>query len=203
MRHALDLSCAAMTGSLKRQKTILAGLPKAAAAWTKPAVFVIGFAFAISAGPGLAQANSAGSGPDELTFREFFALPVGPRGLEPTERLLALQGRTVRLRGFAAQWTDPPAGLILLAPVPVHLGDEDESFADDLPASTVYVHLSEQATVEVPARQGRIAVVGRLDVGPKSEADGRVSFVRLWLDAPATQAVIHQFQLASETPHAP
>ena len=192
-----------MNANAQRQKMKIGACLTAFTTWVGLVALSGVIAMGISSSPVFAQVSLAGAAPDELTFRDFFTQPVGPRGLEPTTRLLALHGHTVRLRGFAAHWTDPPAGLVLLAPVPVQLGDEDESFADDLPAATVYVHLSDQAVVDVPAHRGQIALVGQLDVGPKSEADGRVSFVRLLLDARATQAVIHHFQLASETSHAP
>ena len=47
----------------------------------------------------LGQAGVAGqalpSGVAELRLRDFYKLPVGPRGLEPTEKLLSLKDRQV------------------------------------------------------------------------------------------------------------
>jgi hypothetical protein len=39
-------------------------------------------------------------GVSDLFFDEFFKLPVGPKGLEMTERLTSLDGKRVRILGF-------------------------------------------------------------------------------------------------------
>ncbi len=39
-------------------------------------------------------------GVEELKFSDFYKLPVGPRGLEPSAELLAMNGKKVRLSGF-------------------------------------------------------------------------------------------------------
>jgi hypothetical protein len=117
----------------------------------------------------------------ELRFNEFYRLPIGPRGLEPSAKLLSLDGQSVRLVGYRVPLAEAPPGLIILAPLPVSLGDEDESFADDLPASAVYVHLPESSAAALPP-SGLLRVSGRLQLGPQREADGRFSFVRLILE---------------------
>ena len=120
-----------------------------------------------------------------LRFADFFQLPIGPRGLEAGPKLLALNGQTVRMVGYMARQDGETAvpGLFILAPVPVTLGDEDESFADDLPASVLYVHLSEpERQGYVQHMPGMLAVRGRLELGPQAEIDGRISFVRMQLE---------------------
>jgi len=136
----------------------------------------------------------------DLKFRDFFKLPIGPRGLAPSERLLSLDGQPVRITGYIAHQDGAFAapGIALLTPLPVSLGDEDESFADDLPAATLYVHLADPlAARAVPYRPGLVAVSGTLQVGAKPEADGRVSFVRLLLDADASQRLVAPPESAS------
>lgn len=118
----------------------------------------------------------------DLRFNEFYRLPIGPRGLEPSRKLLALEGQAVRLVGYRVPVADAPPGLLILSPLPVSLGDEDESFADDLPASAVYVHLPEAAAAALPS-SGLLSVSGRLQLGAQREADGRFSFVRLVLES--------------------
>ena len=55
---------------------------------------------------------------------------------------------------------------------------------DDLPASVVYVHLADaQRSHAVPHLGGLLQFTGTLQLGAQREADGRVSFVRLALDA--------------------
>jgi hypothetical protein len=113
----------------------------------------------------------------DLKFREFYKLPVGPKGLDPTERLLGLDGKKVRLVGYMVQEEHPQAGAFILSPIPTALGDEDESLADDLPPAVVFVHTGLPAPV--PHRGGLISVSGRLAVGAADEPGGRVSLVRL------------------------
>jgi len=127
----------------------------------------------------------------DLKFREFFALPVGPRGLEPSPKLLALDGQHVRLVGYMVRPDLPAAGLLILAPLPVTLGDEDESYADDLPASAVYVHLNAaSAAIKLPFMPGLMTLTGTLQLGSAPEADGRRSNVRLLLDDEASRVLV-------------
>jgi len=156
---------------------------------------------AMSAPAGAEAVTSIADAITELKFRDFFALPIGPHGLVPSARLLGLAGQRVRVVGYMVRQEQPSPGLFILAPLPVALGDEDEAFADDLPAATLYVHLTPPtavpgaapgpapstapttATAAVPPWQpGLVSVTGRLDLGAAPEPDGRLSFVRLQLD---------------------
>lgn len=131
------------------------------------------------------------SGVADLRFGEMFRRPVGPRGLEPSDRLLALAGRTVRLVGYMAAAELPMAGRLILSPLPTQLGDEDEHLADDLPPQAVFVHLSGDAAARtLPHYRGLITLQGRLAVGPLEEPDGHVSSVRLLLDDAASRACL-------------
>jgi hypothetical protein len=129
----------------------------------------------------LALCAGAAAAQTDLRFNEFYRLPIGPKGLEPSQKLLSLEGQAVRLVGYRVPVADAPPGLLILSPLPVSLGDEDESFADDLPASAVYVHLPAAAAAALPPG-GLLSVSGRLQLGAQREADGRFSFVRLVLE---------------------
>lgn len=130
-------------------------------------------------------------GVTELRFAQIFRRPVGPRGLEPTDKLLSLHGRPVRMVGYMAAASLPMAGRLVLAPLPVELGDEDEHLADDLPPQAVFVHLSGPAAARtLPNYAGLLSLTGTLDVGPREEPDGHVSTVRLLLDAAASAACL-------------
>jgi len=121
----------------------------------------------------------------DLKFGDFFKRPVGPRGLEVTPLLRSLDGRRVRIVGYMVRQdsTLGVTGLLVLAPLPVTMGEEDESFADDLPASAVYVHLAEaQQAQRLPHMPGLMALTGILQIGAAAEPDGRRSMVRLLLD---------------------
>ena len=81
------------------------------------AVVVAGCALLISLAAGLARAELPAP-PDaaaDLNFREFFALPIGPKGLVPSARLLGLDGRRVRIVGYMVKQEEPTAGLLIAA----------------------------------------------------------------------------------------
>jgi len=138
-----------------------------------------------------APADSPAAAPAaDLKFRDFFTLPIGPTGLAPSARLLSLAGQRVRIVGYMARQEQPAAGIVILASLPVVLGDEDESYADDLPAATLYVHLAEAEHARTVAYvPGLVSFTGVLQLGAASEADGRVSFVRLLLAAEPSRAL--------------
>jgi hypothetical protein len=119
----------------------------------------------------------------ELKFNEFFKMPIGSRGLEPTEKLLSLKDKQVRIIGYMAQEDDPEPGLFMMASQAVNVGEKADGMADDLPAATLFVHMPTQDANHILAyRPGPWALTGKLEVGNKEEASGRVSFVRLIMD---------------------
>lgn len=124
--------------------------------------------------------------PIEIAFSDFFAQPVGARGLEPTARLRAADGRLVRLFGFMVQREQAQAGQFLLTPRPVAMAEHADGEADDLPASTVAVLLPAAQRERIVAhRPGPIMLTGRLEYGPAEDASGRVTWLRLYLAADA------------------
>lgn len=131
------------------------------------------------------------AGVAELRFADLFKRPVGPRGLEPSVRLLALAGQPVRVVGHMAAAALPMAGRLVLAPMPVELGDEDEHLADDLPPQAVFVHLTGSAASRTPPHYpGLLALTGTLELGSREEPDGHVSTIRLRLDPAASAACL-------------
>jgi hypothetical protein len=136
---------------------------------------------ASAATPGQGHATAGDDSIATIEFDEFFKLPVGDYGLEPSARLLELQGRVVRITGYVADEQEPMPGLVLLAPAPVTLSEREDGPADDLPGSTVFVHLPRTAQA-ARGGPGPVELIGRLDVGGKEEVDGRISYVRLYVD---------------------
>lgn len=127
--------------------------------------------------------DAPAAGVADLKFSEMFKMPVGPQGLEPSARLLSLNGKAVRLIGYMVDTESRAPGTLILTPLPVSNGHEDESLADDLPASAVFVHLSGPGTTKVVrSLRGLIQLTGTLQVGAADEADGRVSAIRLRVD---------------------
>jgi hypothetical protein len=128
-------------------------------------------------------------GVTDLRFGEFFRLPVGRGGLEPSERLQALNGQRVRLLGYVVGEEQPTPGLFMLTAHPVTLAEVADGPADDLPPATLFVHLAPaDADKVVSHRPGLLVVSGVLDIGNQEEPNGRMSFVRLRLDQPLPDA---------------
>lgn len=131
------------------------------------------------------------AGVTELKFREVFKLPVGPKGLEPTDKLLALDGKRVRIVGYMVRQSPAPKGAFLLSPLPVALGDEDEGLADDLPPATLRIDLDAKARdLAVPMLPGLLQFTGTLHVGMRLDpATGRATPAQLALDAAPARAL--------------
>jgi len=132
----------------------------------------------------------------ELRFRDFFSLPVGPRGLEISDTLRRADGQSVRLVGYMVQQESPVPGRFMLTPRPVQMSEHADGDADDLPPATVLVLLdAEQQAWAVPHVPGLVSVSGVLSVGRHEEPQGRVSWVRLRL-GPESARSMNAFELA-------
>jgi hypothetical protein len=126
-------------------------------------------------------------GVTDLKFTEFFRQPIGPRGLEYTSKLRALEGRRIRILGYMARQTKPLDHCFLLAPGPLTLNEIEYGHADDLPATTVHVFTTKDAPARAPHTPGPLLLTGTLQLGNRLEADGRTSTVRLQLDPPTAE----------------
>jgi hypothetical protein len=144
------------------------------------------------------------AGVTELKFRDVFKLPVGPKGLQPTEKLLSLDGKRVRIVGYMAQQESPSKGAFLLSALPVLLGEEDESLADDLPASSILVELPKSRDVLVPPLPGLLQLTGTLRVGMRADpASGRATAAQLVLDPAPERALRRIAQTVAKNSHKP
>jgi hypothetical protein len=123
----------------------------------------------------------------DLKFSEFFKQPVGPRGMEYTEKTRNLDGEKVRILGYMVKQSAPAPWTILLSPVPITLHEKEQGFAEDLPLAVVHVSVERNATPIVPHTPGLLLLTGRLSLGNRIEADGRISMVRLELDPPTSE----------------
>lgn len=136
-------------------------------------------------------------GVTDLKFGQFFVMPVGPQGLTFTDKLLSLEGKRVRMAGYMVEQEKGIPGVFLFSPLPVQLHDHDSALADDLPATVAHVSVPTCRDRQVPYAPGLMLLTGTLSVGPRDEADGRISLVRLALDPPSA------FSAARRTPPAP
>jgi len=120
----------------------------------------------------------------DLKFNEFFVLPIGPLGLEPTEKLLSLDGKRVRLLGYMVRQEQAPVASFLFTAIPMQIHEHDNALADDLPPAIVRVKVPTCQDKPVPFVRDLLALTGTLHLGNSAEADGRATFVRMDLDPP-------------------
>lgn len=141
----------------------------------------------------------APEGVTHLTFTEFFASPIGPRGLEYTKTIKHLEGQRVRILGFMVKQTRPSPGTVLFAPYAAITHEGEYGLCDDLPPATLFVHVPKYADLAVPFTPGPLLLTGKLDLGPRQEPDGRVSHVRLILDPETDTALSDPIKTATTT----
>jgi hypothetical protein len=137
-------------------------------------------------GTGTGTHASPAEPPPRLAFNRFFTQPIGPQGLSFSPELLARQGQRVRLVGYMVAREQAQTGRFMLTPLPVRMSEHADGEADDLPPATVTVLLPPDAAQwPVPHQDGLIELTGRLDIGRHEDDDGRVTWLRLVLDAAA------------------
>jgi hypothetical protein len=134
------------------------------------------------AAPNAASSNAYST----IKFGELYKMPVGPEGLEPSEAILSLEQQRVSLFGYVVAQNPIVPGRMILSPLPISIDDEDESLADDLPPTVVFVHFDPnnsliQKLVNQPSGT-LLKVRGILSVGQQEEVDGRVSSIRLTIE---------------------
>lgn len=130
----------------------------------------------------LAQLPPPPEGVSDLHFNEFFRTPVGPLGLELTQRLSDLSGKRVRILGYQVKQSRPTPWTLLLAPMPLVNNEVEFGLAEDLPPNVVRVFVPRDHRPVVPHSNGLLLLTGRLEVGDREEPDGKHSLVRLHLD---------------------
>lgn len=114
--------------------------------------------------------------PADLKFSELYK-SFGIRGLEFSDKLVALAGQRVTLKGFMAPPLKPETNFFVLTREPVALCPFCSSDAE-WPVDIVVVYLAGSATPT--AFSSAIAVTGTLEVGSKTDAaTGFVSQIRL------------------------
>ena len=139
------------------------------------------------------------TGVTDLQFRDFYRMPVGAKGLEPSERLRSLDGKKVRIVGFMVHQEQPLANRFILAHLPVSMSEDEDGLADDLPPNVVFVHVQHSPEMPIKHLPGLLQFNGTLSLGPKEEADGRVSSVRLLLDGAVSQSLLSLSRLSENT----
>jgi hypothetical protein len=119
----------------------------------------------------------------DLEFSELLQSPVGDRGLTFSDKAQSLNGKRVRILGHVVRHEHAPAGMFLLAPLPVQLHDEHYGLADELPATTIFVSTPRHTKQPIQYTPGMLTVTGVFHIGNHEEADGRISTFRIDLDS--------------------
>jgi hypothetical protein len=123
------------------------------------------------------------AGVEELNFKDFYKMPVGPLGLEPTDKLKSLDGKRVRIVGFMAEIKLDDRRQMIFSTVPLKPQPEEYGVADEIPATHILVTVPGDADQEIRFTPGPMLLTGVLSVGTQG---GETSYVRMQLDeAPA------------------
>ena len=123
----------------------------------------------------------------ELSFSEFFG-PIGSRGLEYSEKIRALAGQRVRVRGFMVQQSERAPALFLFVGMPVKVDTRADCNETDTPPAMIHVLVS-GSTKTLPFVPGPHVLSGVLEIGARHEADDRISVARITLDESARSAL--------------
>ena len=146
----------------------------------------IAFGIGFIAPHAVAAPNSVPTPSNTLKFGDLYRMPVGPEGLEPSDMLLNLANQRVSMLGYVVAQTPILPGRIILSPLPISIDNQDESLADDLPPTVVFVHFDPANPVITQILNHPsgtlLKVRGVLSVGQQEEADGRVSTIRLKIE---------------------
>jgi len=141
-------------------------------------------------------------GVEDLRFADLFHLPVGPKGLVPTDRLRALDGKRVRVVAYMVRRETPDAGGFLISPFRVDIEDDDESLADDLPPTAFFVRLAHGGDTHVPWLPGLMQFTGTLRVGAiEIVPSGRIVPAQIVLDPRPERALLRLAHESRGTRH--
>lgn len=131
------------------------------------------------------------SGVAQLSFAELFKSPIGPAGFEFSDKARQLDGKLVRILGFMIHQDEALNGVLMLAPFALSTNEAEYGLCDDLPPAIVFVTVPKSRDARVPFTPGPLVLTGTLELGARTEADGRVSYIRLQLSDDLAPAPSH------------
>lgn len=117
-----------------------------------------------------------------LEMMEIFKTPAGPNGLEFSELAQSLAGKKVKISGHMVRHAHADPLLFLFTPNAMVLNQSEFGIADDFPPYGLHVITTPPAGKAANYQREKMILLGTLELGPRNEADGRVSHVRLKLD---------------------
>ena len=111
-----------------------------------------------------------------------FVRPAGPKGLDYEAETRRLEGKKVRVAGSMVRHLHDDAAVFLLTSRPMTLNMAEYGLADDLPPHAVHVILTVLPGMAPEWVRQPLVVFGTLQLGSRTELDGRVSHLRLLAD---------------------
>jgi hypothetical protein len=130
-------------------------------------------------------APPSSSEPVSLELARLYVASEGGARVAP--EVEALHGRRVRALGFMARMEEAPKGAFYLTRYPVE-AEEGGAGTGDLPPGALRVEIPRLRGEEVAWVPGVVEAVGSLEVGRAEDSEGRVSWLRLVVDAPPPAA---------------
>lgn len=130
-----------------------------------------------------------------ISFDDIFVTPAGPLGLSYTSKCQNLAGKAIMIDGHMVRHHHEDTSVFLFAPLPTVHNQTEYMLADSLPPSLVHVVMQVRPGDAPAWRPQRLTVMGRLEIGPRQEVDGRVSHARLFCDHVADSKTLEAVEL--------
>ena len=126
----------------------------------------------------------------DFSLTELLVASKTGSGVDYSSRAKELDGKMVRINGYMVRQASPIPWAILLSPVPQSAHEREYFLCDDLPISTIHVFFPKNAQPIVPFHPEMVAIIGRLELGGRSEADERTSLARLFVKPGQTEPMV-------------
>lgn len=117
-----------------------------------------------------------------MTFGDLYVTPAGPKGLEYTTRLKALEGQRVRMTGFMVRIVNQDPDVFMFSDRPVSTHSCQIGGIPDVPVTVVHAILAAKPGCGTAWQPYAVTVFGRLELGGREEKDGRYSYIRIRAD---------------------
>jgi len=117
-----------------------------------------------------------------VRFADLFVAPVGPKGLQYTTTARELENQRVRMTGFMVRQINADPSVFMFTEAPFSTLEQEYGIADGIPHDVVHALLPPRAGYGSAWQPYAVTVFGRLELGGRQEADGRISYVRIHVD---------------------
>lgn len=129
-------------------------------------------------------------GVSDFSLTELLVASNNGSGVDYSPRARELDGKLVRVNGYMVRQASPIPWAILLSPVPQSAHEREYFLCDDLPISTIHIFMPRSAQPLVPFHPEMVAIIGRLELGGRTEADERTSMARVFVKPGQVDAMV-------------